>query len=131
MNNSPNRISSELTSEKIKIINDIDLNTLFNLNYNFDVLKGIIEHLLTNQQKLQNQIDEIYVKDCDRDKSILTLLKDTKLLKDSYVDKNSFKVVLNDIKEIKEHLKKHDDEISESKYIYIVNIYNGIFEIFL
>lgn len=115
MNNSPYRISTELTSEKIKIINDIDLNSLFNLNYNFDVLKGIIEHLLTNQQKLQNQIDEIFVKDCDRDKEILNLLKDTKLLKETYVDKNSFKIVLNDIKLIKEHLKKHDEEISERK----------------
>ena len=115
MNNSPNRISSELTSEKIKIINDIDLNTLFNLNYNFDVLKGIIEHLLTNQQKLQNQIDEIFVKDCDRDKNITNLLRDTKILKESYIDKNSFKAVLQNIKEIKEHLKKHDDEILESK----------------
>ena len=27
MNNSPHRISSELTSEKIKIIKDIDLNS--------------------------------------------------------------------------------------------------------
>lgn len=115
MNNSPNRISTELTSEKIKIINDIDLNSLFNLNYNFDVLKGIIEHLLTNQQKLQNQIDEIFIKDCDRDKDITSLLKDTKLIKDSFVDKNSFKIVLDNIKEIKEHLKKHDDEILESK----------------
>ena len=115
MNNSPNRISTELTSEKIKIINDIDLNSLFNLNYNFDVLKGIIENLLTNQLKLQNQIDEIFVKDCDRDKDITNLLKDTKLIKDSFIDKNSFKIVLDNIKEIKEHLKKHDDEISESK----------------
>ena len=115
MNNSPNRISTELTSEKIKIINDIDLNSLFNLNYNFDVLKGIIEHLLTNQQKLQNQIDEIFIKDCDRDKDITSLLKDTKLIKDSFVDKNSFKIVLDNIQEIKEHLKKHDDEILESK----------------
>ena len=115
MNNSPDRISSELTSEKIKIINDIDLNSLFNLNYNFDTLKGIISHLLTNQQKLQNQIDEIFVKDCDRDKNIENILNDTKLLKDTYVDKNSFKVVLENIKQIKEHLKKHDQEISERK----------------
>ena len=66
MNNSPHRISSELTSEKIKIIKDIDLNSLFNLSYNFDLLKGLIEHLLTNQQKLQNQIDEMYNKDCEK-----------------------------------------------------------------
>ena len=119
MNNSPNRISTELTSEKIKIINDIDLNSLFNLNYSFDTLKGIIEHLLTNQQKLQNQIDEIFVKDCDRDKEvdkkIGNLTKETKSIKESYVDKSFFNNLLNEIKGIKSHLKKHDDEISESK----------------
>ena len=115
MNNSPYRISTEVTSEKIKIINDIDLNTLFNLNYNFDVLKGIIEHLLTNQQKLQNQIDEIFAKDANRDKELAELFKDTKLLKETYVDKNSFKIVLKDIKLIKEHIKIHENEISESK----------------
>jgi len=59
-NNSPHRISTEVTTEKIKIMNDIDLNALFNLNYNFDLLKGIIEQLLKNQNALQNQIDELF-----------------------------------------------------------------------
>ena len=85
MNNSPHRISSELTSEKIKIIKDIDLNSLFNLSYNFDLLKGLIEHLLTNQQKLQNQIDEMYKKDCERDKQTNYLLDDMY----NYSSKNS------------------------------------------
>ena len=52
---SPHRISTEVTSEKIKIVTDIDLNALFNLNYNFDLLKGIIETLLKNQGALQKQ----------------------------------------------------------------------------
>ena len=39
---SSNRLSTEMTSEKIKIIKDIDLNSIFKLNYNFDVLKGLI-----------------------------------------------------------------------------------------
>ena len=115
MNDSPYRISTEITSEKIKIINDIDLNTLFNLNYNFDVLKGIIEHLLTNQQKLQNQIDEIFVKDVDRDKEIEELFKDTKLLKETYVDKNSLKIIIKDVKLIREHIKRLEEENSKGK----------------
>ena len=38
MDNGPERVSTELITEKINIIKDIDLNTLFNLNYNFDPL---------------------------------------------------------------------------------------------
>ncbi len=115
MNNSPHRISSELTSEKIKIIKDIDLNSLFNLSYNFDLLKGLIEHLLTNQQKLQNQIDEMYKKDCERDQHTNALLDDMKLIKETYVDKNTFNPILDEINGIKEKINSHNEKFSESK----------------
>ena len=115
MNNSPHRISSELTSEKIKIIKDIDLNSLFNLGYNFDLLKGLIEHLLTNQQKLQNQIDEMYKKDCERDQHTNALLDDMKLIKETYVDKNTFNPILDEINGIKEKINSHNEKYSESK----------------
>ena len=116
MNNSPHRISSELTSEKIKIIKDIDLNSLFNLSYNFDLLKGLIEHLLTNQQKLQNQIDEMYNKDCDRDKHTNLLLDDMKLIKETYVDKDSLNPIFEVIEGIKEKLNHHEEKLSFSKF---------------
>ena len=116
MNNSPHRISSELTSEKIKIIKDIDLNSLFNLSYNFDLLKGLIEHLLTNQQKLQNQIDEMYNKDCDRDKHTNLLLNDMKLIKETYVDKDSLNPIFEEIEGIKEKLNHHEEKLSFSKF---------------
>ena len=122
MNNSPHRISSELTSEKIKIIKDIDLNSLFNLSYNFDLLKGLIEHLLTNQQKLQNQIDEIYLKDGERDKNTSTILDDIKSIKENYIDKNFFNNTLNDINEFKNNIKLQEDKINECKLQYITII---------
>ena len=115
MNNSPHRISSELTSEKIKIIKDIDLNSLFSLSYNFDLLKGLIEHLLTNQQKLQNQIDEMYNKDCDRDKHTNLLLDDMKLIKETYVDKDSLNPIFEEVEGIKEKLNHHEEKLSFSK----------------
>lgn len=115
MNNSPHRISSELTSEKIKIIKDIDLNSLFNLSYNFDLLKGLIEHLLTNQQKLQNQIDEMYQKDCERDKHTNALLDDMKLIKETYVDKDTFNPVLNDVNSMKDKIMVHGNLFNEGK----------------
>lgn len=115
MNNSPHRISTELTSEKIKIIKDIDLNSLFNLSYNFDVLKGLIEHLLTNQQKLQNQIDEMYQKDCERDKHTNFLLNDMKTIKETYINKDRFNPFVSEIGKMKEKTEKHDENITGSK----------------
>ena len=114
-NNSPHRISTEITSEKIKIMNDIDLNALFNLNYNFDLLKGIIEQLLKNQNALQNQIDELFGVNADKDNRIDSLEKELKYLKETYVNKTELKAIETDLKEIKEHLKKHDDQIEDSK----------------
>ena len=113
-NNSPHRISTEINSEKIKIMNDIYLNALFNLNYNFDLLKGIIEQLLKNQNALQNQVDELFGSIGDRDKRIEALEKEVKYLKETYVNKSQLKEVLEDLKEIKEHLKKHDIQIEDS-----------------
>ena len=66
--------------------NNTDLNELFNFSYNFDLLKGIIEKLLKNQQKLQKQIDSM------KDEQ-----KELKLLKN---DLNTTKEELNKINQI-------------------------------
>ena len=113
---SPNRISTEMTADKIKIMNDIDLNALFNLNYSFDLLKGIIQQLLKNQNALQNQIDELYGGNSDKDKRIENLEKEVKFLKETYVDKETLKTIQIDIQAIKYHLKKHDSQIDDSKF---------------
>jgi chromosome segregation ATPase len=117
-NNSPHRISTEITTEKIKIMNDIDLNALFNLNYNFDLLKGIIEQLLKNQNALQNQIDDLYGVNSDKDKRIEILEKEVQHLKETYITKENLKPIETDLKSIKDHLKKHDTQIDESKNIF-------------
>ena len=46
-------ISSELQSEKIKIVKNINLNSLFNLSYNFEVLKLLIENLIFYRKLLK------------------------------------------------------------------------------
>jgi chromosome segregation ATPase len=104
-------------------MNDIDLNALFNLNYNFDLLKGIIEQLLKNQNALQNQIDELYGNNGDKDKRIENLEKEVQYLKETYVTKTVIKGIEDDLKEIKERLQKHDVQIEESKKINIFNKY--------
>ena len=116
MDNGPERVSTELITEKINIIKDIDLNTLFNLNYNFDPLKGLIEQLLTNQEKLQKQIDGINLKENDREKQVKGLFGDLKLIKDTYANKDSFNSILELIKKINTKLKQYEDNFSESKF---------------
>lgn len=112
---SPHRISTELTSEKIKTVNDIDLNALFNLNYNFDLLKGIIETLLKNQEAIQKQLDEVYSSNYDKDKAIENMEKQIKIIKDVFIDRSTFKNLEAEVDQIKEHLKQTDKKIEECK----------------
>ena len=111
--NSPHRISTEVTSDKIKIVNDIDLNALFNLNYNFDLLKGIIETLLMNQRALQKQLDEIYSGTEEKDKVIQKMEAEIKLLKESKANINDFKDLKSKIEKMDNHLKQSDKKIEE------------------
>ena len=124
---SPHRISTEITSEKIKIVNDIDLNSLFNLNYNFDLLKGIIETLLKNQEAIQKQLDEVYSSNFDKNKEMENVEKQIKYIKDIYIDKGTFMKLESEVDKIKERLNKTDKRIDECKiylitYIFIYSI---------
>ena len=112
-------ISSTLESEQIKILKNINLNSLFNLTYNFEVLKLLIENLIENQQKLQNQINEMHRKDCQRDEYTNQLLDDMNTIKETYVNKDTFNPVLDEINDVKENLKQHEDKFNEGK-IYII-----------
>ena len=118
---SPHRISTEVTSEKIKIVSDIDLNALFNLNYNFDLLKGIIETLLKNQGALQKQLDEIYSSNEEKDNIIQNLEKEIKILKDTTVSRDNFKALSSVVDQINNHLKQNDKKIDECNLIIIYN----------
>lgn len=120
---SPHRISTEITSEKIKIVNDIDLNSLFNLNYNFDLLKGIIETLLKNQEAIQKQLDEVYSSNFDKNKEMENIEKQIKYIKDIYIDKGTFMKLESEVDKIKEHLNKTDKRIDESKLYLITYIF--------
>ena len=117
MKKSPHRISTEVTSDKIKLVNDIDLNALFNLNYNFDLLKGIIETLLQNQGALQRQLDDMYASNEEKDKTIEKMEEDIKLLKDAKVNRTEFKKLTTEVENIQNHLKQDDKRIDECKFI--------------
>ena len=117
MKKSPHRISTEVTSDKIKLVNDIDLNALFNLNYNFDLLKGIIETLLQNQGALQRQLDEMYTSNEEKDKIIEKMGEDIKLLKEAKVNRTEFKKLTTEVEQIQNHLKQNDKRIDECNFI--------------
>ena len=84
------------------MINDfknIDLNSLFNLNYNFDILKNLAENLIENQKNLQLQIANICKENKEKEKKIFEL------------ESNIIKIELkneNDLEKIKELQNKHN-----------------------
>ena len=49
---------------------DIDLNSLFNLTYNFDLLKKTLEAILTNQKNNSQHIKDLQEKLEEKDKKI-------------------------------------------------------------
>ena len=87
--------------------NNTDLNELFNFSYNFDLLKGIIEKLLKNQQTIQKQLD--------------AMKEDNKELKILKNELNTTKEQMKEINEIlqidgnNENIKDRDKDMN--KYI--------------
>ena len=120
---------ADIEQDKIKVYNNVDLNSLFNLNYNFDLLKGVIEELLKNQQILQKRMDDMENTFDDKDKRIAELEKEVKILKENQIDKNVITEIKNDISEIKKHLQKHDEQIDDSKLFFIKINFYSIFKI--
>ena len=117
---SPHRISTEATSDKIKLVNDIDLNALFNLNYNFDLLKGIIETLLKNQGSIQRQLDELYSSNDDKDKLINKMENEIKILKEIKVNTADYRNLETEVEKIQNHFKQIDKKIDGCKIIFIM-----------
>ena len=96
-------------SENIKIIEDIDLNALFKLTYNFDLLKGTLLTILNNQKLFQKQIENINKTNNEQNEMIESL-------KQNYLSKEEFsnykKERLNDFNEQINHL---DRQLTKSK----------------
>ena len=82
--------------------NNTDLNELFNFSYNFDLLKGIIEKLLKNQQKLQKQIDSM------KDEQ-----KELKLLKNDLNKKKEELIKINQIFQIDDNNENDKDKYKD------------------
>ena len=110
---------TKISNEKIQLMHNIDLNALFNLNYNFDLLKGIIETLLKNQGALQKQLDELYSSNEDKDKIIQDMEADIKSLKEKKKNINEFNELKPEIEKMNNHLKQNDKKIEECNFIIL------------
>ena len=111
-------IPTTIPSEKIKLYNDVDLNSLFNLNYNFESLKGIISTLLKNQELIQKQLNTIYNSNIDGEKIIQNINNKLTGIENSKIDKNIFANLEIDFNSLKEKLNsKKDDEGSKFKFL--------------
>lgn len=64
------QITNQEGEENIEIY---DLNKIFKFSYNFDILKNIIEALMKNQQKIQNELKEKHSKILDLETQLIDL----------------------------------------------------------
>ncbi len=120
-----NIILTDISSENITIVDNLDLNTLFNLSYNFDILKGIISTILKNQESLQKQIEKEKKINKEQNKAIETLKNNIISIKEKYTTKELFNSTHSHFVDIKSKIGQIDEkiilmeeELSKSKNIY-------------
>ena len=69
---------------------EIDMNSLFNFNYNFDILKFVLQSLLKSQKTLEEQINILINDNVDKGKYISSIEKElieTKLFMEKLIKK--------------------------------------------
>ena len=102
-------------NEKFQIIHDVDLNSLFNFTYNFDLLKGIIGNLLKNQQVLQRQIIFGNIEKKDKDKEIESLRNEIKKMKEIFTTKEDLMNIQYQLNKINEVYQVLDEQTKKGK----------------
>ena len=106
-----NLIATDASPDNIEEINNLDLNTLFNLSYNFDILKGIISFILKNQKSLQIQLEKEKKINKAQSQAIESLEYYNKSLKDKFVSKESFNKTQNQIDELESKMNQFDEKL--------------------
>jgi len=95
--------------ENVKIIEDIDLNALFKLSYNFDLLKGTLLTILNNQKIFQKQIEDIKNTNNEQNEMIESL-------KQNYLSKEEFSNFKKErLDDINEQINHFDRQLTKSK----------------
>ena len=91
--------------------NNTDLNELFNFSYNFDLLKGIIEKLLKNQQTIQKQLDAMK----EDNKELKILKNELNTTKEQMKEINEILQIDGNNENIKDRYKDMDKYIDKDK----------------
>ena len=117
-----NILIENIEPENITLVENIDLNALFNLTYNFDLLKGTISTILKNQELFKKQIENEKRKNNDQNRTIESLKSNILLLKEKYMTKELFSSTKYQIEDINikilqlgEKITNMEEEISKSK----------------
>ena len=110
---SDNLMLTDIEPENITIVENLDLNALFNLSYNFDLLKGIISTILKNQETLKKQIENEKKKNYEQNRTIENLKSNILSMKENYVTNEMFKGAKFQIDSINNKIDQIDDKISQ------------------
>ena len=100
----------------ITIVKDLDVDALFNLTYNFDLLKGIITTILNNQEILKGQIEQEKEKNNQQNEIIESLKNEIISIKENYSLKEEFKKITTKINQIDEYIIKIDGKPKSKNY---------------
>ena len=129
-NNNNNVILTDLDPENITVVENLDLNALFNLSYNFDLLKGIISTILKNQETLKKQIEIERRKNDEQNRSIENLKNSISSIKENYTTNEIFTGAKFQIDNVNKKIDQIHDKISQmvfgiekSKKKYIFKYY--------
>ena len=113
----------DITLSNIELLSkEIDLNGLFNFNYNFDLLKAIIGALLKSQKSLQKQIDLANIEKKEHERAIEQLKDDIITIQEKYTTREDFIEVKDQMKKVNEIYQMYDEELAKGKYKYIIKI---------
>ena len=129
MTKTEDSILTDIQPENITVVENLDLNGLFNLTYNFDLLKGIITTILKNQDILKKQIETERRKNNEQNRTIESIKSNILLIKEKYMTKEGFNPTKNQIDNINakiiqtnDKISKIEEEIAKSKKNIFLNL---------
>ena len=104
----------DANKDDIEVIQKLDLNSLFNLTYSFDILKNTIRTLVKNQENFQKKMEKVLEINNEQNKYIESLQKH---IKDNYITKEESNKLDNKIKELDNKIAEIDAELTKSNSI--------------
>ncbi len=111
------KILKEISAGNVKVIKELDLNDIFKLSYNFDLLKGLLTAILKNQENLKSKLEKERETNNEQSKTIELLQNNIKSMKENYITKEQYTHVNSKINEIVEQLNIIGEKSKSKKNI--------------